>query len=923
MMPSKFEDFFTSEAKPAQVLASGVSASLSDQLVEIPVSLEVFIRDKRYLGMRDFIPSPIQEGLIKQIERVYAVDMYPKLAEYDPYWAQYIRPTNYHVAQYGKGCIMPHTPVYDASDGLWKVVSEAPAMTVQGVESINADGTTSHNHGERVLSDRVRHAQSSEPFKRGHGRCVRVTTCLGLVTDVYEGHLYLSQDSRGSVWKSAGSLSIGDSIGVARKLECLNPVPVLSFEESKISRTGAWVSGSLWKARVPEFVFSLPDDQLRLFISSAWNIGGVLLINGESRPELKYNAMSEEIAHDMQRLLFRLGVVSSLVRADCPFVYISDPASVQFLLSQMSLSGNKEIIRKKLLSRMGEGEIPATQIYWDSVVSIEDLGDGDYWDMNVPNLGSYVAGSGPVISSNSGKDACARLALLRIAYLLLCLKSPQSYFGMSEDDSIHMLNVAKSAQQAQKAFFDPLKKNVTRGWFADKANPTKYEIEFDKGVMGISGHSDTDSQEGLNLILGICDEIDGFRTRDETVSARGATVRDSSKSAESIMNMMRSSGITRFPEVFKQVYISYPYYLGSTIQKLTDEGKADNEEYGSGSNWFVSGPYATWEVKPSAKKEHFDKEYKRDPHEAAGKYECKPSFAMDPYFRNSKAVLECMTEETSHAVDVSYVTDGKAWKPMYEFSPDFYPVQGAQYSVHADLAIRNDRAGIAMAHVVRSESVEKEIFGERGDMILVTEQVPVVKVDFVITFEADLTCQPAREIQIKWARDLWADLKLRGFNIRQFTMDGFQSAQTRQEFESLGILSPLLSTDRSEEPWKTLRDMMYGGRVSIPYSDLLRNELLALTKKTNGKVDHTANSSKDAADALACAVTGAIMLGGQEDPSGARAFYDRPQFEVSAFSDIPEMQMLELDPMNMESGGYEFDAPLDTYTWSAQTNIIF
>jgi len=116
---------------------------------------------------------------------------------------------------------------------------------------------------------------------------------------------------------------------------------------------------------------------------------------------------------------------------------------------------------------------------------------------------------------------------------------------------------------------------------------------------------------------------------------------------------------------------------------------------------------------------------------------------------------------------------------------------------------------------------------------------------------------------------------------------------------------------------------MYGGRVSIPYSDLLKQELLALTKKTNGKVDHTSSSSKDAADALACAVTGAIMLGGQEDPGGARAFYDRPQFETSAFTDMPEMKMLDFDPGNMEFGGYEFDAQLDTYSWSAQTNIIF
>ena len=35
-----------------------------------------------------------------------------------------------------------------------------------------------------------------------------------------------------------------------------------------------------------------------------------------------------------------------------------------------------------------------------------------------------------------------RVASLRVAYLLLCLKSPQKYYAMPEDDSIHLLNIA-------------------------------------------------------------------------------------------------------------------------------------------------------------------------------------------------------------------------------------------------------------------------------------------------------------------------------------------------------------------------------------------------------------------------------------------------------------------------------------------------
>jgi hypothetical protein len=112
----------------------------------------------------------------------------------------------------------------------------------------------------------------------------------------------------------------------------------------------------------------------------------------------------------------------------------------------------------------------------------------------------------------SGKGHVCRTISMRVAYLLLCLRSPQEYFGMPGQDSIHLLNVAMNAQQAQRAFFDPIEKLVrTSPWFKDKAAPTRGAIVYDKNVEAISGHSEAESQEGLNLLLGVADEIDGFR----------------------------------------------------------------------------------------------------------------------------------------------------------------------------------------------------------------------------------------------------------------------------------------------------------------------------------------------------------------------------------------------------------------------------
>jgi hypothetical protein len=68
-------------------------------------------------------------------------------------------------------------------------------------------------------------------------------------------------------------------------------------------------------------------------------------------------------------------------------------------------------------------------------------------------------------------------------------------------------------------------------------------------------------------------------------------------------------------------------------------------------------------------------------------------------------------------------------------------------------------------------------------------------------------------------------------------------------------------------PYKTLRDGAYDGRLPMPYSELLLDELERLNR--NGKkIDHPPGGSKDLADALSCSIVGAISAMGEEDVDG-------------------------------------------------------
>ena len=664
---------------------------------------------------------------------------------------------------------------------------------------------------------------------------------------------------------------------------------------------------------VPTEFFSLDNRQIALLVSRLIDTDG--WVSFSNTAEIGYGTISKQLAVDVQRLLLRLGAVAELKEKRTTYrgqpytsyqVRVRDRRSLTSLVSRLSLL-DKEPKRLALLAwleeratrkqRAGHGDL-----MWDKIESITDVGEGEYWTLSVDGPACYVS-SGGILDRNSGKDHICRVASMRIAYLLICLHSPQDYYGLPGQDTIHLLNVASSAAQAQQAFFMPIVRAAKKGWFKDRCEPRQNVISYQCNVESISGHSDAESQEGLNLLLGIADEIDAFKSKKEVAIRRTSAVREPTKSAEGILAMIRTSGSTRFPQVFKNVRISYPRYLGSTIQRLTIEARADLKDHGETSRHYVSGPMATWQVNPRVKgRDAFAEDYRDDPVMARAKYECKPARAINPYFRNHQAVDAMFVPRPQMPIEVTYALERNnqraMWAPRYTFAADFYPIRGAIYALHADLAVHGDKAGLAMAHVVDYTEYEAIAADEDGAPHSVREVRPRVHVDFVIPFAADSAADPPREIQIRWGRQLCFELIQRGFNIRRFTFDSFQSLDSMQILESKGIDCAKVSTDLSEEPWRNLRDLAYEGRLSIPRPAsadrtapappfLLREELLGLSRLPNGRIDHPADGSKDLADAVAGAVLGAVLCGGREETSGARRHFAGAEFAFGSGFELP------------------------------------
>jgi hypothetical protein len=528
-----------------------------------------------------------------------------------------------------------------------------------------------------------------------------------------------------------------------------------------------------------------------------------------------------------------------------------------------------------------------------AISMVEDF--GEYWMPTPMRNFLYIC-----LGKGSGKDHALRIGTARVAYLLTCLKEPQAYYSMAPQDVIHTINVATTAPQARRAFFTPLGTLLSNSkWFqkhiTSEITPLATSIRLDSQIEMVSGHSLAESFEGLNPILSVADEIAAFRAEQEMMQSKG--LRDSTRSAEAIMKVLRSSARSRYPKVFKLAAISYTRYKGDPIETLMARGKRDIEEKGEAkSRYFCMGPLATWEVNPKVSgPEDFEEDYKEDPLMAKAMYECKPERSTNRFFKNDAAIDAAFPPrlDQEQPLEMEYYWDIEAtdleegqkptyaWQVQHQLSPDLIAYEGAAYAIHADLAVSGDRAGVAMAHV---RSWQREESEERQG-----QDLPVIKVDFVTSYESDLSAETpdgemvARETQLRWFRKLVRELIERGFSIQLVTLDGWQSVDTIQIIQSWGIDAAIQSMDRTAMPYTSLRDVVYDGRLEAYNDGIIVDEIEGLTRLRNGKIDHPADGSKDEADALCGAVIGALALGGEEGTVDER--------QVSRFDSFVDLEI--------------------------------
>ncbi len=518
----------------------------------------------------------------------------------------------------------------------------------------------------------------------------------------------------------------------------------------------------------------------------------------------------------------------------------------------------------------------------------------------------------------SGKDYISRIILSRHIYLMLCLASPQGYFGMPGTETISVTNIATAAPQAKHIFFDPWVAMLRQSpYFMGVMEPKSREIIFDKNLLALSGHSSVESQEGQNLLSAVLDEIAAFKTAQELSAKKKQQDREPVQSAEGVVKMARSSIRSRFPHTGKLISISFTRFKNDMIDQLVKKAYLEFDRIGEENSKKYASRHATWEVNPLRKKSDFDEDYADDPMDAQCRYECRPVASPHRFFKNLLAIRKVMslplTGETERMkpdkrIKIEYewgpdpgnpkLPDG--WQVRYDFTN--LPAHRGPMAIHMDLGISQDLAGLAGTHVAGYVDHVEDITDKKTGLVTTKRsRRPRFVTDFVIVYEQQtpdpLSGLPQSDIQVRWIRQLILELMNGGWVVGLFTADGYQSTDTFQLLQQHGIRAELYSLDRKTEGYDILKNLIYSGDIEIPFHPVLFGELESLVKMTETKIDHQAGMSKDMADALAGSARGALLLleegiGGVDDieiGSGGSLY------EVMKGEETPKIRHVDVD----------------------------
>lgn len=515
---------------------------------------------------------------------------------------------------------------------------------------------------------------------------------------------------------------------------------------------------------------------------------------------------------------------------------------------------------KSICERTGySGEhswLAESDIFWERVRSIEDVGFHDVYDLSVDGTHCFV-GNGIVVHNSFSVS----IILLYMVHWLLCLKDPQGFFRLAPGSNICAMLMSTNREQAADVIFSEIKARVDNSpWFKyiyapntekDTKRMTR-RLVFAKHIYIIPGDSKETTFEGYNIIGGALDEGDSHkktRTKDYAEIGWGTILgRVVSRFEDKglVLALGQCKSASGFMSRKLREVQSDPDGLG--IRLAIWESK-DPDNY-SGENFFFDPERACElvEWRPGALKIpiEYQKQFRRNPAKALKDLAGRPVRSGRPWIADVGKIRE---------IFVKYAASHPGTVPVDEnglISPLFRCHDSLPRALHVDIGLGHpDAAAIAMGHIPRIEDVD----GEARCYIAF---------DFIMR----IAPPPGGEVSIAGLRQVIYTLLGLGFKIAMVTYDGFESRETIQTLNKKGIRAETLSVDRTLKPYSDLQDAILEGRLEAPpllakvsiegveeLVNIVDHEARGLQYVDSGtmalKVDHQEKGSKETTDCMA------------------------------------------------------------------------
>lgn len=508
-----------------------------------------------------------------------------------------------------------------------------------------------------------------------------------------------------------------------------------------------------------------------------------------------------------------------------------------------------------------------------------------------------------------GKTTMASIILPYMAHWVLCLKDPQEFYDLLPGSRIAFMMMSTSEGQAKETVFGDVKARIQYSpWFQNNYpyDPDfTNQLRFAKDIWILPGSSKETSFEGYNILGGILDEADSHQltaNKDyaddgwNTINGRIDSRFQDRGFLLTVGQMKKSNGFAarKYKELKEDPDNAHTVRM--TIWESLGWGKFSKPDGTRDSFWYdtkrkeiVSEDAAQLLGFPEHIMEIprvYEKNFRNAPEKALRDLAGIPPVAGSSFISLTYKIEEAIErwkeryrDPDTGELGVSPVSDDPQRPVIAKWFKDPTPLKRA---LHLDIGVsaEGDAAGIVMGHVSHMVQTDDD-----------EQEKPYIVVDCIIRCKA----APGQEVLISDLRGYIYDLKSRGFRIKDVTMDGFQSTDTRQQLRKKKFNVHYLSVDKSKLPYEDLRDALYEDRIEIPpyltYLNVGDSERVNIAFKelteledTGKKIDHPASGSKDVADGLA-GITTTLMgdrtyrrgVGSNRDRSLNEDDYQMPQ----------------------------------------------